>query len=77
MELKTYQKRQMEVRQQKAEEEFKKELEHATKTQALLDQGEKQFLSYAEQCIAEWERQGKNVKPLIMELKNQKKTKFI
>ena len=43
------------------------------KTQALLDQQEKNFYSYAEKCIQDWQAQGKNVKPLIMELKNYKK----
>ena len=41
--------------------------------QALLDQQEKNFYSYAERCIAEWQAQGKNVKPLILELKNYRK----
>ena len=50
-----------------------KDMEHATKTQALLDQKDKQFYSYAEQCIKEWKDQGKNVTPLIMELKSYKK----
>jgi len=45
----------------------------ATKTQALLDNNEKQFYSYAEQAVRDWEAQGKNVKPLILELKNYKK----
>jgi len=39
----------------------------------LLDQNEKNFYSYTEKCIKEWQAQGKNVKPLIMELKNYKK----
>jgi hypothetical protein len=43
------------------------------KTQALLDQQEKNFYSYAEKCITDWQGQGKNVKPLIMELKGYKK----
>jgi hypothetical protein len=45
----------------------------ALRNQALQDQQEKNFYSYAEQCVAQWEAQGKNVKPLIMELKNYKK----
>jgi len=39
----------------------------------LLDQQQKNFYSYAEKCIGEWQSQGKNVKPLILELKNYKK----
>jgi hypothetical protein len=41
--------------------------------QALLDQQEKNFYSYAERCIRDWEAAGKNVKPLIIELKNYRK----
>jgi hypothetical protein len=47
-ELKSYHKRQMDIKQKKAEEEFRKEIEEAAKTQALLDQQEKTFYSYAE-----------------------------
>ena len=43
------------------------------RNQALQDQQEKNFYSYAEKCIDEWQGQGKNVKPLIIELKNYKK----
>jgi hypothetical protein len=43
------------------------------RNQALQDQQEKNFYSYAEKCVSEWDTQGKNVKPLIMELKNYKK----
>ena len=45
----------------------------ALRNNSLLDQQYKNFYSYAEKCIAEWQSQGKNVKPLIMELKNYKK----
>jgi hypothetical protein len=48
-------------------------LEEATRAQALLDQQEKNFYSYAEQALKEWQDKGKNVKPLILELKNYKK----
>lgn len=65
------------VKNQKREEEYKSELQAAAKSQALLDQQEKDFYSYAEQCIKEWESNGKNVKPLIMELKSYKKRTVI
>ena len=54
-------------------QEFQNEQANALKTQALLDQQEKNFYSYAEKTIAGWQGEGKNVKPLIMELKNYKK----
>jgi len=38
-----------------------------------MEQQEKNFYTYAEKAISEWQGQGKNVKPLIMELKNYKK----
>lgn len=53
--------------------EFMADQEAACKAQALLDQQEKNFYSYAEQCISQWQADGKNVKPIIMELKNYKK----
>jgi hypothetical protein len=39
----------------------------------LLDEKEKDFYSYAEKCIKDWESNGKNVTPLIIELKSFKK----
>jgi predicted DNA-binding WGR domain protein len=61
------------VKNQKKVQEFIHDQEAAAKAQALLDQQEKNFYSYAEQCIGQWQAQGKNVKPIIMELKNYKK----
>ena len=52
---------------------FNAHQDSALRAQALLDQQEKNFYSYAEDCIAEYQKTGKNVKPLIMELKNYKK----
>lgn len=71
-----YLKKQVEARQKKAEEEFKAELAEAARTQALLDQQEKGFYSYAEQALKEWQDKGKNVTPIILELKNYKKRVF-
>jgi predicted TIM-barrel fold metal-dependent hydrolase len=71
--LKGFHRRQIETKQKKAEEEFKRDLEHQAKAQALLDHQEKNFYSYAEQALKTWQDQGKNVKPLILELKNYKK----
>lgn len=53
--------------------EFQAEQVAALKSKALNEQQEKNFYSYAEKAIADWQAQGKNVKPLIMELKNYKK----
>ena len=72
-ELSNYVRTQSEWKKKRVEDDFKKELEAASKSQALLDEQEKQFYSYAEKCIKEWEANGKNVKPLILELKSYKK----
>lgn len=72
-ELANFQKSQADVKNANAVREFQQEQATALKTQALVDQQEKNFYSYAEQCIKDWQAQGKNVKPLIMELKNYKK----
>ena len=72
-ELRNFLKKQSEIKQKQTEDEFKKELEKQANAQALLDQQEKQFYSYAEQCIKEWQDGGKNVKPLVLELKTYKK----
>lgn len=53
--------------------EFQQEQVQALKTKALMEQQEKNFYSYAEKAITDWQGQGKNVKPIIMELKNYKK----
>ena len=57
----------------KAQDNFVADQHMALKNQALQDQQEKNFYSYAEKCVSEWESQGKNIKPLILELKNYKK----
>ena len=72
-ELQRFLKMQMEEKERKAVEEFKKEQEASTRAQALLDLQEKNFYSYAEQAIKQWSDQGKNVKPIILGLKGQKK----
>jgi|TARA_B110001450_G_scaffold241977_1_gene251862 hypothetical protein len=57
----------------KNQETFIADQHSALANQALQDQQEKNFYSYAEKCVSEWESQGKNIKPLILELKNYKK----
>ncbi len=72
-ELKEFQKRQTENKSVKVQEEYKKNLDEGTRALALIDQKDREFYSYAEQCIKEWQGLGKNVTPLILELKNYKK----
>jgi len=45
------------------------ERQQAAYSQALADQEKKNFYSYAERCIKDWNESGKNVKPLLIELK--------
>ena len=73
LELNAYIRKQIDDKNRKAQETFINEQHEALRNGALMDQQEKNFYSYAEKCIAEWSSQGKNVKPLIMELKNFKK----
>ena len=54
-ELADFIKTQNDAKQAKAIKEFQESQVNAVKTQALLDQQEKNFFSYAEQCIAEWQ----------------------
>lgn len=72
-ELERYRKRQAEQKEKIKVNEFRREQEAATRAQALLDQQDKHFYSYAERCIKEWKDQGKNVTPLLLELKKQAK----
>lgn len=68
-----YLRKQVDDKNRKAQEDFIAEQHAALRNNALKDQQDKNFYSYAEKCIAEWSSQGKNVKPLLMELKNYKK----
>lgn len=72
-ELKRYQKIQTDAKAKIVENDYRKELEAAHKAIALNDQHEKNFYSYAEKCLKEWQDSGKNVKPLVLELKGYKK----
>jgi hypothetical protein len=71
--LEHFRKGQANVKSSIREEEFKREQKNSTKSQALVDQQDKHFYSYAERCMKEWKDQGKNVTPLILELKKQAK----
>jgi hypothetical protein len=71
--LRNFMKRQAELKKEKAEKEFKDEMAERDRVLAQLDENDKQFYSYAERAINEWQQAGKNIKPLIVELKNYKK----
>ena len=64
---------QTDIKQKAVENEFRTEMEAQTAAQALLDQQQKNFYSYAENAMKNWQNGGKNVKPLVLELKGYKK----
>lgn len=64
------------MKQKRAQEEFKAELEQATRAVAVVDEQQRGFYSYAEEALKTWGANGKNVKPLILELKSYKKRAF-
>ena len=76
VELTNYLKKQADEKNLHMQEKFVNDQHEALHNQSLVDQQQKNFYSYAEKCIAEWQSQGKNVKPLILELKNYKKKIF-
>ena len=71
--MQNYLKSQVKARERLAEDDFRQEMEAQQAAQALLDQQQKNFYSYAEQAVKDWQGAGKNVKPLILELKGYKK----
>lgn len=66
----------MEIKKQKAEDEFIKDQEDAYKTNLMLQNEQDEFMRYADQCIGEYHSSGKNLIPLILDLKNYKKKSF-
>ena len=75
-ELVSFLKSQGDEKLENSKKEFRDKQEASLQAQALLDQQEKNFYSYAERCIGEWQAHGKNVKPLVLELKNYPKRIF-
>ena len=73
LELVKFLKGQAETKKTAAENQFRADNKASVEAQALQDQQEKNFYSYAERCIRDWEAASKNVKPLIIELKNYRK----
>jgi hypothetical protein len=61
--------KQVDEKKKKAEQEFMDEHRQAAMCQALADQEKKSYYSYAEKCIKDWNDAGKNIKPLLIELK--------
>lgn len=71
--LQNFHKKQMDFKARKAEQEALVEEELARQSLKMQEDEQLQFHSYAEKCLKEWTLQGKNITPLILELKNYKK----
>ena len=54
-ELLNFQREQSDIKNRIAVQEFQQQQADALKTQALNDQQEKNFYSYAEKCIQDWQ----------------------
>jgi len=74
--LQNYHKYQMEIKKHKAEEDFKGEYENAIKTKLMLQNEQDEFLKYAESWIKDYHQDGKNIVPLLLDLKEYKKKLF-
>jgi len=73
MNLQNYLKHQMQQKKDGAIEGFIKDQENAYKTKAILENEEEDFLKYAESWVKEYHSSGKDIKPLMLELKKLKK----
>ena len=71
--LQLFHKKQMDFKARRAEQEALIEEELARQSIKMQEDEQLQFHSYAEKCLKEWSTQGKNITPLILELKNYKK----
>jgi len=81
--LQNFQKMQMEQKRLKAEEEFMSNQEDAYRTKSnlltfinftvMLQTEIDDYLRYAEEIVKEYYNAGKDIKPLILDLKNYKK----
>ena len=74
--LQNYHKFQMDIKRGKAEEDFKENIENAVKTKLMLQIEQEEFLKYAEGWIKEYHNDGKNIVPLLLDLKQYKKKLF-
>jgi len=71
--LNDYHKKQATQKQKQLEGEILKEFEDAQRMKAAVEDEDRVFQSYAEKALKEWDANGKNVKPLLLELQKYKK----
>ena len=64
----------MEEKQLKREQKLRQELMAEEDAKAAHENKDKQFKSYAEKCLKEWESNGKNLYPIIKHLSSTMKS---
>jgi len=64
---------QMNDKKEKSSREFLIDNEEALKTKLMMQNENEEFLDYAELWVKEYYKSGKDIKPLLLELKNYKK----
>ena len=74
--LQNYHRMQMEIKKQIAEDDFIKNQEDAYKTNIMMQNEQDEFMKYADYNIGEYHKQGKNLIPMILDLKTYKKKTF-
>jgi len=71
--LQEYHKKQATQKHKQLEAEILKEFEDALRMKAAVEEEDRVFNSYAEKALNEWGDNGKNIKPLLLELSKYKK----
>jgi len=71
--LQAYHLKQIELKKKKAEEEFSNDVENAFKTKIMLQNEQDEFLKYAEGWVGDYYKDGKDITPLLLDLKAYKK----
>lgn len=72
MQINEFNKRMAQEKQQKMEDDIRREMQRDIETQERIKNEKKDFFKYAEKCINNWESQGKNVMPMLLEMKKYK-----
>lgn len=71
--LAEYQKMQLNEKRRKAKEHFYQLNEDSYKTKLMLEREDDEFIKYAEGWIREYQQQGKDITPMLLQLKKYKK----
>lgn len=74
-ELADYQRLQEKERKNKAIKEFEASTKNAYQTKAMANEEQDDYLEYVEGWIKEYHKQGKDIRPMLLELKRYKKRK--